>query len=314
MVDVAAGFGIDQRHAGLAIEMAGEIAELVREDLEDRGIELDAADALGAEIQRGKNVAAAAHADHGDVDVQVGDHLAYQDQLLVVLLTEEHPVGTHDLQQLAHHRQHAGEMARPGATLEFGGQRAGVHGGAQTVRIHGRGGGREHDLDVFAAQQRQIRLVDAHQERDQKRHQKSRHDIDVEQPLPGPCVGDEAADAWSEGRREHRQDTGDESGPGPPRPLKHQKDCRENQRDQSAAEETLQKLAEIARTEYVSPINRLSIYAGLRQWDRVFEELDVASSEHSPWLCMLKVDPRYDPIRSDARMTDLLNRMGLAKN
>ena len=47
--------------------MAGEIAELVREDLEDRGIELDAADTPGAEIQRGKNVAAAAHADHGDV-------------------------------------------------------------------------------------------------------------------------------------------------------------------------------------------------------------------------------------------------------
>ena len=67
MVDVAAGFGIDQRHAGLAIEMAGEIGEFVGQDLEDRRIDLDAVDMLGAEQQRGKNVAAAADADDGDV-------------------------------------------------------------------------------------------------------------------------------------------------------------------------------------------------------------------------------------------------------
>ena len=67
MVDVAARFGIDQRHAGLTIEMAGEIGELVGQHFEDRGIDLDAADALGAEQQRGKDVPAAADADDGDV-------------------------------------------------------------------------------------------------------------------------------------------------------------------------------------------------------------------------------------------------------
>src|SRR5258708_14870436 len=67
MVDVAAGFGIDQRHAGLAIEMAGEIGELVSEDFEDRGVDLNPADAPGAEKQPGKNVTAAAHADDRDV-------------------------------------------------------------------------------------------------------------------------------------------------------------------------------------------------------------------------------------------------------
>ena len=80
----------------------------------------------------------------------------------------------------------------------------------------------------------------------------------------------------------------------------------------AGAQEALEKLAEIARTEYVSPINRLSVYAGLREWDRVLDELEQAYADHSPWLCLLKVDPRYDPIRSDARITDLLNRMGLA--
>ena len=67
MIDVAAGLGIDQRHAGLTIEMAGEVGELVGEDFEDRGVDLDPADVLGAEKQPGKNVAAAADADDCDV-------------------------------------------------------------------------------------------------------------------------------------------------------------------------------------------------------------------------------------------------------
>src|SRR3981081_4478032 len=67
MVDVAAGFGIDQRHAGLTIEMAGIFGELVSEDLEDRGVDFNSADVLGAEKKAGKNVATAAHADDRDV-------------------------------------------------------------------------------------------------------------------------------------------------------------------------------------------------------------------------------------------------------
>ena len=59
MVDIAAGFGIDQRYAGRAIEMAGEIGELVGEDFEDRGVDLNPVDALGAEKQPGKDVTAA---------------------------------------------------------------------------------------------------------------------------------------------------------------------------------------------------------------------------------------------------------------
>jgi len=67
MVDVAAGFGIDQRDAGVAIEMAREIGKLVGEDLEDRGIDLNSVDAPGAEVEPGKNVAAAADADNGHI-------------------------------------------------------------------------------------------------------------------------------------------------------------------------------------------------------------------------------------------------------
>src|SRR3954451_18787566 len=67
MIDVAAGFGIDQRDARVAIEMAGEIGELVGEDFEDRGIDLNSVDAPGAEVEPGKNVAATTDADNGDV-------------------------------------------------------------------------------------------------------------------------------------------------------------------------------------------------------------------------------------------------------
>src|SRR5882762_7476612 len=83
MIDVAAGFGIDQRNAGLAIEMAGEIGEFVGQDFEDRGVDLNAVDAPGAEIQPGKNIPTAAYANDGDVSWrlhQVGgiDHVVLQ--------------------------------------------------------------------------------------------------------------------------------------------------------------------------------------------------------------------------------------------
>src|ERR1019366_4063491 len=43
------------------------IGELVSEDFEDRGVDLNSADVLGAEKQPGKNVTTAAHAHDGDV-------------------------------------------------------------------------------------------------------------------------------------------------------------------------------------------------------------------------------------------------------
>src|SRR5712691_12448688 len=67
MIDVAAGFGIDQRYAGLAIEMAREIGELVSEDFEDRGVDLNSVYVLGAEKEPGKNVTTTAHANDSDV-------------------------------------------------------------------------------------------------------------------------------------------------------------------------------------------------------------------------------------------------------
>jgi adenylate cyclase len=77
------------------------------------------------------------------------------------------------------------------------------------------------------------------------------------------------------------------------------------------AHDALEKLDSLAGTEYVSPISRSSVYAGLGEWDRVLDQLELAFASHAPLLCLLKVDPRYDPIRSDPRVTDLLQRMHL---
>ncbi len=47
-------------------------------------------------------------------------------------------------------------MGWPRAALEFGGQRTGLHGGAQAVGIHRRGSWRESDFHAFGPQLRQV--------------------------------------------------------------------------------------------------------------------------------------------------------------
>ncbi len=70
------------------------------------------------------------HADDLRVDVEVGDHLPDQHQLLVILLAEERAIGPHDLQQLEHDGQHTREMRWAGAAFELRAQWPRVHGGA----------------------------------------------------------------------------------------------------------------------------------------------------------------------------------------
>ncbi|HEV2202175.1 MAG TPA: tetratricopeptide repeat protein [Bryobacteraceae bacterium] len=80
----------------------------------------------------------------------------------------------------------------------------------------------------------------------------------------------------------------------------------------AAARDALGELDSLAKTSYVSPMSRLAVYAGLGEWERVFEELEQAYTDQCPMLCLLKVDPRYEPIRSDPRFVNLLERMNLA--
>jgi serine/threonine-protein kinase len=69
---------------------------------------------------------------------------------------------------------------------------------------------------------------------------------------------------------------------------------------------TLESRENPARLETVAVL-----YGQLGEKDKAFEWLERAYAERSDGLSLLKVDPWYDPLRSDPRFTDLLRRVGL---
>jgi TolB-like protein/DNA-binding winged helix-turn-helix (wHTH) protein/Tfp pilus assembly protein PilF len=61
-----------------------------------------------------------------------------------------------------------------------------------------------------------------------------------------------------------------------------------------------------------SDLDIAAMYAKLGEKDHAFELLERAYTQHNMWLMNLKVDPRFDSLRSDRRYESLLHRMGLA--
>ena len=53
------------------------------------------------------------------------------------------------------------------------------------------------------------------------------------------------------------------------------------------------------------------IYAGLGEKDKAFEWLEKGYEDRSISSADIKVDPTFDPLRSDPRFQDLLRRMNL---
>jgi tetratricopeptide (TPR) repeat protein len=79
------------------------------------------------------------------------------------------------------------------------------------------------------------------------------------------------------------------------------------------ANRILNQLQERAnRGEYVLPLGIAWIYIGLGDKDQAFLWLDKSFEERSDGMRVIKTSPIYDPLRSDARFTDLLKRMRLA--
>jgi len=82
------------------------------------------------------------------------------------------------------------------------------------------------------------------------------------------------------------------------------------QRDE--ANKILNELQERAKGgEYVLPLGIAWIYIGLGDKDQAFLWLDKSFEERSDGMRVIKTSPIYDPLRSDARFTDLLKRMHL---
>jgi tetratricopeptide (TPR) repeat protein len=78
------------------------------------------------------------------------------------------------------------------------------------------------------------------------------------------------------------------------------------------ARKILVELKGRSKTEYVSSYQFAVIYLGLRQNDRAIAALEDAYREHSTLLGYLKMDPRFDPVRSDPHFQNLLNRIHLS--
>lgn len=72
-----------------------------------------------------------------------------------------------------------------------------------------------------------------------------------------------------------------------------------------------QELDEVAKHAYVSPFNYAGVYAGLGERDTTFQWLEQCYEQRDSFLCGLKVDPLYDPVRNDSRFAELVRRMGL---
>ncbi|MGH9866130.1 MAG: tetratricopeptide repeat protein, partial [Candidatus Acidiferrales bacterium] len=80
------------------------------------------------------------------------------------------------------------------------------------------------------------------------------------------------------------------------------------------AQRALAKLEQLVRN---SPTDRtpllLLAYVGMDRKDEAIALLQKAYSEHSNAVVVLKVEPNYDPLRSDPRFQALLRRVGLAQ-
>ena len=79
------------------------------------------------------------------------------------------------------------------------------------------------------------------------------------------------------------------------------------------ARRALQQLRQVNRSWQLDPEEFLDLaYAGLDDKDKWLSWLQKACQEHSSVLADIKVDPIYDPLRSDPRFQDVLRHIGLS--
>jgi TolB-like protein/DNA-binding winged helix-turn-helix (wHTH) protein/Tfp pilus assembly protein PilF len=78
------------------------------------------------------------------------------------------------------------------------------------------------------------------------------------------------------------------------------------------AQKVLDKLNELSRQKYVSPVFMAKIYSGLREKEKAFAWLEKAYEDRSiVSVGYIKTNPMFDPLRADPRFADLLRRTNL---
>jgi tetratricopeptide (TPR) repeat protein len=79
----------------------------------------------------------------------------------------------------------------------------------------------------------------------------------------------------------------------------------------SEARTVLDELKQLSEQEYVPATSIALIYAGLGEKDQAFAWLDKGYEQRAFLMQWIKIEPRWDSLRTDPRFQDLMRRMGL---
>ena len=82
---------------------------------------------------------------------------------------------------------------------------------------------------------------------------------------------------------------------------------------ENKARAIINELNQRAKREYIDPYLIALIETSLGDNDRAIEWLTKAFEARSPWMAWLKVEPKFDRLRSDPRFVNLLHQIGLPK-
>ena len=77
------------------------------------------------------------------------------------------------------------------------------------------------------------------------------------------------------------------------------------------AEKIMAEVNELSKQHYVSAFHRSAIYLALKDNDQAFDLLDKAYEDRDNWLVTIKIDPRFDNVRSDSRYIQLLKKLNM---
>ena len=89
--------------------------------------------------------------------------------------------------------------------------------------------------------------------------------------------------------------------------------CYARSGDRAEAQKRLKNIIEYSKKNFVSATEIALVYTGLNDKEQAFIWLDKAFSENDALLNRLKVEPAFDPLRSDPRFTALLRKIGFEK-
>ena len=75
------------------------------------------------------------------------------------------------------------------------------------------------------------------------------------------------------------------------------------------AQAALDELLKLSTTRFMPPTHIALAYNGLGETDKTFEWLEKGYEQHDPKMAFLKVEPKWNNLRSDPRFIDLMRRM-----